>query len=331
MVILTGIDGLEIRELKFIKVDVDLSDTKDFEIQIPASEWSSDLEYKGRVFIPGTEYGGRIGGKGASTQKDVRTIRGHTWRGMLDKKIIKPPAGEDYKIVSGELNAILKQLIQEAGMTALFTVSEENTGVSITSYQFDRYITLLSGIQKMLKTKGYRIDIQYVQGERGLPGYVQVGAVPVIDYSERIELSQDSQLNFKFDENKNGVNHLICLGKGDLKERLVVDLYIQRDGSVGTTQYFKGLDEVAETYENNSIDDVTEMTEKGTEEIIERASKQTFEMDVDRLGIEVEIGDIIGGRDYITGMHLAKPVVNKIYKQEQSVISKEYKLEGDEQ
>ena len=59
MVILTGIDGLEIRELKFIKVDVDLSDTKDFEIQIPASEWSSDLEYKGRVFIPGTEYGGR--------------------------------------------------------------------------------------------------------------------------------------------------------------------------------------------------------------------------------------------------------------------------------
>ena len=75
MVILTGIDGLEIRELKFIKVDVDLSDTKDFEIQIPASEWSSDLEYKGRVFIPGTEYGGRIGGKGASTQKDVRTTR----------------------------------------------------------------------------------------------------------------------------------------------------------------------------------------------------------------------------------------------------------------
>ena len=51
MVILTGIDGLEIRELKFIKVDVDLSDTKDFEIQIPASEWSSDLEYKGRVFM----------------------------------------------------------------------------------------------------------------------------------------------------------------------------------------------------------------------------------------------------------------------------------------
>ena len=31
-------------------------------------------------------------------------------------------------------------------------------------------------------------------------------------------------------------------------------------------------------------------------------------MDVEKLGIDVHIGDVVGGRDYLTGMYGAKPV-----------------------
>lgn len=331
MVILTNADGNEIRFLRFSKLDVDLNDTRDFELVTPASDWNSDLMYGARIFVPDSEYGGIIGGIKTNTSDSSISISGYCWRGILAHHIIEPPSGQAYKAVSGELNSILRTLISEAGIGSLFHVSEEDTGVSVTNYQFDRYITLLDGIVKMLKTKGYRLNIRYIQQERGAPGYVELSAVEIIDYSQSIELSQDQRLNFTFTETKNGVNHLVCLGKGELTDRVVVNLYIQQDGTIGTNQYYTGLDEVTQIYENTSAENETDLTEKGTEELQKLTSKQTLEMDVESLGIEVEIGDIVGGRDYITGISMAKPVENKIYTEENGNISKDYTLEGDEQ
>ena len=55
-----------------------------------------------------------------------------------------------------------------------------------------------------------------------------------------------------------------------------------------------------------------------------------FSMDVASLDIDVEIGDIVGGRDYITGMYAAKPVETKIYHVENGIESIEYELEGED-
>ena len=52
-------------------------------------------------------------------------------------------------------------------------------------------------------------------------------------------------------------------------------------------------------------------------------------MDVEKLGVDVGIGDIIGGRDYLTGMYGAKPVENITCSITAGVISKEYELEGE--
>ena len=46
------------------------------------------------------------------------------------------------------------------------------------------------------------------------------------------------------------------------------------------------------------------------------------------LDIDVSIGDIIGGRDYITGMFMAKPLKNIVIKIQGGTISKSYELEG---
>lgn len=330
MVILTNSTGIEIRPINFIKFDCDLNSTRDFILTISASEWRDDLAYGNRIIIPGTEYGGIIGAKKTTTAENTVTISGLGWRGILYRKIIKPPAGQAYKTVSGELNDVLAQLISEAGISDLFSVSEEQTGVSLNGYQFDRYITLLDGIHKMLKSVGYRLEVKYIEVIDGA-GYVQLSAAEITDYSASIELSQDDRLDFTFDEQKNGINHLVCLGKGELNDRVVVDLYVQGDGTIGTHQYFTGLKEVAATYENVAAEDAASLTEYGTEELERLTSKQTFKMNVERLSIDVEIGDIIGGRDYITGMNMNKPVINKIYTSQNGIVTKEYTLEGEEQ
>lgn len=304
------------------------SDENDYEIKIRRDRWDERYVYGNIFYIKNTEFGGIIGRKKINTAEDTISLYGRTWRGKLDKKIIRPPDGQDYRKVSGELNTVLNTLVTEQ-FNDYFVVSQNDTGVSVTNYQFDRYCTLLAGIVKMLKSVGYKLHIEYIQQERGQPGYVELSAVPIVDYSERIELSQDSRLNFVFDEVKNGVNHLICLGKGELQDRQVIDLYVGQDGSIGKTQYCTGIQEVAETYEDTSSES-DELEEKGREKLQELMNSTSFSMDVETLGMEVEIGDIIGGRDYTTGMYAAKPIAKKIYKVSGGKVSLEYEIEGDD-
>ena len=304
------------------------SDENDYEIKIRHDRWDERYAYGNIFYIKNTEFGGIIGRKKINTAEDTISLYGRTWRGKLDKKIIRPPAGQDYRKVSGELNSVLDMLVTEQ-FNDYFVVSQADTGVTVTNYQFERYCTLLAGSTKMLKSVGHKLHIEYIQQERGQPGYVELSAVPIVDYSERIELSQDSRLNFTFDETKNGVNHLICLGKGELQDRQVIDLYVGQNGSIGTTQYYTGIQEVTETYEDTSSES-DELEEKGREKLQELMNSTSFSMDVESLDMEVEIGDIIGGRDYVTGMYAAKPIAKKIYKVEGGKTSLEYEIEGDD-
>ena len=304
------------------------SDENDYEIKIRRAQWDERYVYGNIFYIKNTEFGGIIGRKKVNTAEDTISLYGRTWRGKLDKKVIRPPAGQDYRKVSGELNSVLNTLITEQ-FNDYFVVSQADTGVTVTNYQFDRYCTLLAGITKMLKSVGHKLHIEYIQQERGQPGYVELSAVPIVDYSEQIELSQDSQMNFVFDETKNGVNHLVCLGKGELQDRQVIDLYVGQNGSIGTTQYYTGIQEVAEVYENASTE-TEELEEKGREKLQELMNSTSFSMDVEALGVEVEIGDIIGGRDYVTGMYAAKQIAKKIYKVSGGSASLEYEIEGDD-
>lgn len=329
MVILANSYGNEIKSLKFKKLDVDLNDTRDFDLTILTSDWDDALQYGARIFVPSTEFGGLIGKKKIDTEENEIVLSGYCWRGVLSGKIIEPPAGQDYKTVTGELNEVVAQLIAEADFNGLFVASEEDTNISVTNYQFDRYVTLLEGIEKMLKTKGYKLSIIYVQQEGGLPGYVKLSATEIKDYSKQIELSQDNRLGFIFSETQNGINHLICLGKGELKDRLVVHLYADDKGNVSEIKYYVGLEEIVDIYENNSIESKEEMIEPGTEQLKKLMNVQSFDMDIEALGIDVDIGDVIGGKDYITGMSLAKPISNKIYTEEAGKIKKQYKVEGE--
>lgn len=262
------------------------------------------------------------------TTLDYVELKGITWRGRLQYKVIEPPAGSDYKTVSGELNQVMKTLI-EPEFDGLFRVSSEDTGISVKNFQFDRYCTLLKGLTKMLKSVGYRLQIRLIK-EQDEPCYILVEAVLITDYSAQIELSQDSRLNFTMGDKQNGVNHLVVTGKGEMQERNIFHLYVQKDGSIGKTQYYKGLNEISAVYENTSTE-TAELEKTSVEQLQKLMNKKTFQMDVAKLGIEVGIGDIVGGRDYLTGLYMSKPIENIIYEITNDVESITYKLEGEDE
>ena len=327
MVILANENLREMGAIKDANVTVDLNGNRTFSVQIARSNWRPELTFSSLIYIMGTEYGGIIGEVLTDTTLDYVELKGMSWRGRLAKKIIQPPTGSDYKTVSGELHTVMKSLI-EPEFDGLFVVSQEDTGVNVSNYQFDRYCTLLDGLTKMLKSKWYRLQLSF-RREQGEPGYLYIEAVPIVDYSNRIELSRDCQLNYTMEDKRDGVNHLIVAGKGELQDRNVLHLYVQEDGSIGTQQYYTGLREVAEVYENTSTE-TDELWSKSAERLQELMNKKTFRMDVAKLGLDIGIGDIVGGRDYLTGMYMAKPVENIVYELTNDVESRTYKLEGED-
>ena len=324
---LASSSGAEIREVTD-NFDVELSASKmDFELTVPYASWDGSITYDCRIYIPDTEFGGIVKEIESDTNNELIYVRGFTWRGQMTKKIISPPSGQDYKIISGELNACISSIIGNT-FGSLFVVSSENTGVSVTNYQFDRYCTMHDGLMDMLKTKGYRLDIAYKQTQAG--GYVSVAAVQIKDYSEEIEMSSDGRMNFKSCDNRRGINHLICLGKGDLKDRTVVHLYVDGNGNISQTQYYTGVEEFAEIYDaNNSEED--DLIKNGTKKLTDIMSGQTFNASAGD-GLEdsdIAIGDIISGRDYITGQQVSQPIAKKILRRIAGKVTVEYELEGE--
>lgn len=320
-VIVADKQGTELRFLLFDTYDFEVGrEENDFEIVIRREEYEY-IPKEGRIYIPETELGGLFRQLDTDTEAGTISVGGLTWRGMMTHKIIQPPAGQDYATDSGELNAIIKARV-EAEFPDLFIGSTESTGVTV-SWQYDRYCTMEEGLQKLLQSVGYRLDIAYSEPDNA----VIVQAVPIVDYSDEVEFSSDMRANYTMQQQGDGVNHLICLGKGELRNRLVRHLYIDEDGNVSQTQYYFGVDEIAEVYDNSGAE-VDDLIKNGTDRLKSVANKDVFSIKVDP-EIEVAIGDIVGGRDYLSGMTMTAPVWSKIIKFAAGAVEIEYILEED--
>ena len=318
--------GCELGVLKNYKeVEFSVGAENDFVITLKSQAVNKEfLWYESQVFIPGTEFGGIVKDIISLTKSKTVKFMGDTWRGMLSKKIISPPSGQDYLTVSGELNEVTRKMLKEH-FGDWFVVPEESTEVTV-KYQFNRYVTLLDGLTSLLESVNYKLSIKYIQGAPGEAGYVEVSAAPINNYSEEEEYSQDCNIKMTVRDYRRGINHLICLGEGELKDRIRVDLYIQKDGSIGKTQYYKGLEERTDVYDYSSAD-VAELEEGGEKRLKELADYKEFDMNIEKANLE--LGDIVSGRDHITGLYVVKPVIQKILKISTGKERIDYKLKGD--
>lgn len=318
--ILTDTNGLDLRRIDYVSADFDIGNENDFEIIVSADDWREDVRFGSRLYVPNTEYGGIIGELETNTQENAVYIRGYTWRGLVKRKIIVPPSGSAYKTVSGDLTDNLSDVINGA-FDDVIRADNALTGVTL-KYSFDRYTDMLSGLTKMLLQKNYKLKFEYIQKEMGTAGYVKVSAVPVVDYSDKIELSQDSRVDFTMRLKKNVINHLIVLGEGELTNREVLHLYLNDNGEITNTQHYFGIDEIAEVYENTGSED---LETDGINHFREILKSTSLSMDIANLNVDVSVGDIVGGRDYITGVTAKKPL-SAVIITDNGTLSIEYQL-----
>lgn len=287
-----------------------------FELTIGANE--AMLEADACIFIEGTEYGGIIGGIKTSTNGETITYKGRTWHGILNSKVIEPDNGEDYLIASGDANEVLSFLIARLGLSGLFVADENPSEVNISSYKFHRYCKGYDGIADMLADNGGKLKIAWKDRA------VHLSVEPIADYTEYPVDGDIATLTVE--QNKDKVNHLICLGKGDLAAREVIHLYVDQFGQIGDTQYYTGLDEIVDTYENSNSDD---LRSDGIKHFKELRNNDKAEISISETdGLTYDIGDVVGAKEYKSGVSVSAAVTQKIVKIYNGVVSTEYKTGG---
>lgn len=265
------------------------------------------------IYIQGTEYGGIIDAVKSDTGTAEVTYSGRTWHGILNSKILEPDSGQAYLTVSGDANTVLATLIARMGLGALFRALSTPSGITVKSYQFDRYVSGYNGILKMLKTVGAKLRIVH-DGTN-----VVISAVPVTDYTQ--DGVSDDQTALTVLKTKNKVNHLICLGTGELADRMVIHLYADAAGNISRTQTFTGLDEYTAVYDYSSVESEDDLVSGGTERFKELLQQDQLDVNFPESDDIYSVGDIVGATDNVTGISIAVPVTKKIVKIEGDLVS----------
>lgn len=299
--------------------DFDLSfgaEENDYEITLESDEIK--LEFGAFVYVEGTEYGGIVDSIKSNTNDESITYMGRTWHGIINSKVIQPNSGADYLVVSGDANAVLADLISRLGLSGLFAAGEGLSNVYISNHKFPRYCKGYDGIRDMLADNNAKLKISWENQS------VQLSAEPIIDYTE--DPIDGDIASLMVVQHRQKVNHLICLGAGELAEREVIHLYVDQFGRIGDVQYYTGIDEVVETYDNPNSED---LWTDGSETLTALRDNDTAEITLPETeGIVFDIGDIVGASEVRSGVKVAEAVTQKIIRINNGIITAEYNTGG---
>ena len=300
--------------LAHFKADFDITtdltnDTNDFEIETVLPKDYSELlwaenEISCIVFVEGTEYGGEISGSIIDIENNTITYTGRTWRGTLSQYIIEPPAGQDYRIVSGNIGTILRSL----PMSSFITV--ENTSYSTGAYQFERYVDENEGVTNLLKNVNLDLRATFAFTEDTLRAHLNVEMAR--DLRNIIEVSQDynSKIRLRITRDGHTPKHLICLGQGELHERQVIHLYADDDWDISQTPIVGAYP--VQTYDFSGSQDLLADGIKHYTELI--GNHRQIDVTIDDL--DVRLSDIIGARDHLTGEYVSAEISRIIWRAE---------------
>lgn len=276
------------------------------------------LPDRGLVYVDGTEVGGIVDHMKdeLSDGVSVVTYSGRSWHGMLAGKVLQPDSGQDYLKVSGPVNQVLSNLLARIGLSDVFKVRADSTK-TIPTFKFDRYCTAYDGIRRMLAANDLKLMFQEVDGT------IWMYAMPVVAHDDTV----DSDLvDFSITKDYRRTNHMIGLGKGDLRNRLVVHYYADGSGKVSNTRTFGGRDEIAAVYDYSSAekDELDKQTKKQLQDLQGAGAVDVTVHD----GLSLDVGDRVAGRDHVTGLTVTAIVLKKIVKLSGGLLSVSYEV-GD--
>lgn len=293
------------------------ADENDFELTVDRL-----IDAGSYVYFDGSECGGIVAALKDNLKRGESTLTysGRTWHGMLADKILEPDKGKDYLTVSGTASSVIGSLISRVGLDAVFDAVDAPTAgaQTIKSYQFDRYVDAYSGLRKMCAASGLKLRLAYASGK------VRVWAEPAAHYGDSID---SDLIDFDATRTWRKPNHMIGLGKGELRNRIVSHWYADSKGNVTQTQTFKGLDEIAQVYDYSSAeaDELAKNTKKKLQDLqSEGEVKVTVHEDS---GIAFDVGDTVTARDNLTGITVNATISKKIVKVSGGVMSVDYEAE----
>ena len=292
-------------------------DENNFECTIGASAHCCADGYF--LYMEGTEYGGIIDCIASNSESQEVTYSGRTWHGILNSKVIEPDSGEAYLVLSGEANAVIQSLLTRMALSDLFEAAPGDSGLTITEYKMNRYITGYDGIVKMLDSVGGRLRMVFKGGK------VILSAVPVRDYTQDGEFDSD-QVDFDIKQKARTVNHLVCLGSGELTNRMVIHLYADTSGTISQTQTQFGLDEYAEVFNYPNAESEEELIQSGTDRLKMLWEPAELSIDFDADSDIYEVGDIVGAVDNVTKLSVSAVIRKKIVTIKNGHITISYKV-----
>lgn len=266
------------------------------------------------MYAEGSDVGGIVTGYSSDAAMGTFSVVGDTWTGVLDRRVVGPDSGSDYLALSGDVRDIVAALVSRAGLTGLFRVAEGRTGItashtftgSTSSEQQDagRYMGAWTAIWQVCVDHGCKCRFAWSDVERR----VIVTVARLADYTD--DEAQSAGLATVGVSIRRPTNHLVCLGKGDLKAREVLHLYVDRSGNVSTSQSIKGVDEIAEVYDDSSAEG-DKLRKDGTKKLRELwQASQEVTVKSGTTSADFDLGDVIGGTDPWSGL-TARAIVTK--------------------
>ena len=293
----------------------------EIDMEIGDSTTSNDFETDDTLFMGAciAEIGGEFGGiVERYDDGSEKKYTGYTWRGLMDKWLILPPDGEDRLTMSGDINVVIRRVLRGV-LGDFFVVDDTILGVLVWYYSFPLYCTVLEGLTKLCEDHGCKLVIR---------NEVEDKKLKVVVTAKRAEhkTPSESLYDASVTVSKMGINHLLCLGKGELQERLRTHLYLWPDGTIKqNTPYYTGFEERQATYENTAEEDLTELIKGGTERLKELASFE--KMELQSAYVEADVGDFLKATK--DGMSVEQPVVRKILSGNNGNYSIEVKIRGE--
>lgn len=278
-------------------------DGNDFELTFEEGRPVPAFRPFGRVWAQGTEYGGvltRVSSEGGCVKWS-----GPTWTGLLAGKVLVDDAGTGRLTVSGEANAVLRQLVARMDLAEVLAGSAEQSGIRVVSYGFDMYADGYSGVTAMLASVGAKLRVRH-DGARAV-----LSAVPAVDWSASEEFDA-TMVEVEATVERWFVNHLVGRGQDEKENRVSVDLYLDDRGNVSEKRSLAGIREHSEYYNYTSADR-DKLVEDGTKRLKgywddAQTVSVTLAADDDRF----DIGDVVAGIDPRTGVTARARITSKV-------------------
>lgn len=302
------------------------ADENNFECLIPASSHCCQAGYY--LYAEGTEYGGIIDSISLNSSENEVKYYGRTWHGIIGSKIIMPLTSSDssasgvtikttdasgsslvgkYLVITGEVNSCIGFILSRLGLSDLFEASSESTGKNVNAFQFDRFVDGYKGLVKMLASVGMKMVVRYENDK------VVVSGAEQYDYATSEEFDS-SLIEIQMKKKFNAINHLVCLGTGELDKRTVLHLYADENGNISTTQTQFGMNEYTAVYDYSSVESEEELIKQGTEQLKELWEPDEMIIDMGDDSDFYDVGDKVGATDNITGLSASATIKKKIVK-----------------